>query len=186
METAFSDPAQQPDSSPEPKMELATLTKEAQEILTPMLQMLSFEARQDARIEEGIVHIHLECEDAGRLIGRRGTTINELQFLLNRILQRRHKTVPRVFLDVDSAAQPEAPPLPPVLDANPELMAKVKSVFDQVRRWGEAKDLGALNAADRKALQDMLARDRELEIVPLDGREDASGFQKMRLQVKQK
>src|SRR4051812_28855969 len=109
METQYPDPAT-PDSSSSdntpasteaPSISLELLAEQAKEVLGTMLPLLSFEAKLTANIEPNGVRIRMECEDAGRLIGRRGATVNEIQFLLNRILQRRHKAIPRIFLDVD-------------------------------------------------------------------------------------
>lgn len=96
----------------EPAIDPTVLAQEAQETLASMLQLLSFETKMAPLIEKNCVRIKLECEDAGRLIGRRGSMINEIQFLLNRILQRRHKNISRIFLDVDRKDEPakeEAP-----------------------------------------------------------------------------
>ncbi len=165
-----------PDTSPP---DLNALAQEAQEILRSILPLLSFEARLTSSTEGGGVRIKMECEDAGRLIGRRGSTVNEIQFLLNRILQRRHKTVPRILLDVDGSRESDE-------KADEHLITRIQGVTDQVRRWGEATELGPMNAHDRKAVQDMFANDQELEVVSLEPGEDSAGAQKMRLQLKKK
>jgi spoIIIJ-associated protein len=105
-----------------PTIDIPSLANEACTVLQEMLALLSFQAQMNPAIESGTVRIHLQSEDAGRLIGRKGSTVNEIQFLLNRILQRRHKSIPRIFLDVDgqreaaaaaaTAAGTSAPPPP--------------------------------------------------------------------------
>jgi len=159
--------------------DLNVLAQEAQEILRSMLPLLSFEAKLTSSTEGGGVRIKMECEDAGRLIGRRGSTVNEIQFLLNRILQRRHKTVPRIFLDADGPHESNE-------KVDEHLITRIQGVTDQVRRWGESAELGPMNAHDRKAVQDMFANDQEIEVVSLESREDSTGAQKMRLQLKKK
>src|SRR4051812_32741540 len=97
METSCPDPTapeQQPSqaqqnpaaaSTPEaPSITLEQLVEQAKEVLGTMLPLLSFEAKLAVTIEPNSVRIRMECEDAGRLIGRRGATVNEIQFLLNR------------------------------------------------------------------------------------------------------
>jgi spoIIIJ-associated protein len=194
METAYSNasPADSPDNAsaataaaaaaPEvPSITLDQLSDLAKEVLGAMLPLLSFEAKLTSNIENNTVRIRMECEDAGRLIGRRGATVNEIQFLLNRILQRRHKAVPRIFLDVDGFKEEEAPEVP-----NHEAVERVKSMADQVRRWGEAVDTEPMTPADRKVVEEFYSRDKELAVVPIQSKEDGRGLQRMRIQLKNK
>ncbi len=162
---------------PDPRVGLA---QEAEEILKSMLPLLSFEAKLITSIETNNVRIQMECEDAGRLIGRKGSTVNEIQFLLNRILQRRHKTIPRIFLDVNGSREKEK-----AATVNEELIARVQALADKVRRWGEPVELGAMNAEDRKIIEELFAEDQEMEVAKLGLKED-SGLQKMVLQLKKK
>ena len=105
METASSDSGTMDPQTLIPPMDLNSLAQEAQEILCSMLPLLSFEAKLTPFIENNSIRIQVECKDAGRLIGRKGSTVNEIQFLLNRILQRRYKSLSRIFLDVGSGEQ---------------------------------------------------------------------------------
>ena len=113
METTFPDspisnplPSETPIPPPPTPVDPEAVKKEAEETLGTMLTMLQFQATMSSSLEKDVIRIRLKSEEAGRLIGRRGSTINEIQFLLNRILQRRHKVVPRVYLDVDSPIEP--------------------------------------------------------------------------------
>ena len=161
-------------------IDINSLAQEAEEILKSMLPLLSFEAKLITSIETNNVRIQMECEDAGRLIGRKGSTVNEIQFLLNRILQRRHKTIPRIFLDVNGSREKEK-----AATVNEELIARVQALADKVRRWGEPVELGAMNAEDRKIIEELFAEDQEMEVAKLGLKED-SGLQKMVLQPKKK
>ncbi len=102
-------PVSQP---PDPPPDLNLLAEEARQILAEMLPLLSLDVRMTSSHDNNNVRIQMKCEDAALLIGRRGSTINELQFLVNRIMQRRHKIVPRFFLDVDAGPKPQAQPQP--------------------------------------------------------------------------
>jgi spoIIIJ-associated protein len=176
------DQTQEGSATPSEPMDMNALSKEAEEILGTMLPLLSFEAKLTTTLEKSTVRIRMQCEDAGRLIGRRGSTVNEIQFLLNRILQRRHKSVPRIFLDVDGPREvkPEIP-----AEADPETITKAQTAVDQVRRWGDPVELGSIDALNRKAIQDMYAKDKELEVI-VSEKGDLSGPQKVRIQLKQK
>jgi hypothetical protein len=54
----------------------------------------------------------------------------------------------------------------------------------RVRRWGEPVELGPMDAAERKAIEDFFARDREVEAVPASEGCDSKGLQPMRLQIR--
>ena len=185
-------PQPQPQPIPETPIDLKALSQEACEIIGTMLPLLSFQATLAASIDNHTVRIRLECEDAGRIIGRKGTVIHEIQFLLNRILQRRHKAVPRIFLDVNGVREQESevprqeqPPAPQD-KAVEELIARTQSAAEKVRRWGDPLEIGLFNAADRETIQNFFARDRELEAVSLDPQIDPVKPQRIQLRIKQK
>jgi spoIIIJ-associated protein len=184
METAYPDPTA-PDSSQNqtpapaaeaPSISLEQLAEQAKEVLGTMLPLLSFEAKLTANIEPTCVRIHMECEDAGRLIGRRGATVNEIQFLLNRILQRRNKLIPRIFLDVDGFKEEKT--------TDDELLIRIKTIADQVRRWGEPVDTDLLSQADRQKIEEFYVKDKELQILPIHSKDDAGGMQRVRIQLR--
>lgn len=183
METLSSDPAIPEDQSIDPPVDLNILSQEALEILGTMLPLLSFEVKFTSTIDHGSVRIHVECKDAGRLIGRKGATINEIQFLLNRILQRRHRTVPRIFLDVNAPLVQESPEGKKLSD---EMAARVRSVADQVHRWGKPAELGTFKGVECQHIQEIFAEDRELEVVTLEPNVDPSKPQRLELRVRQK
>jgi spoIIIJ-associated protein len=182
METAYTNPAAPTPDSPEntnpevPTISMEQLAVLAKEVLGTMLPLLSFEAQLTAVIETNTVRIRMECEDAGRLIGRRGATVNEIQFLLNRILQRRHKAIPRIFLDVDGFKEEEK--------TDDEVVTRVKTMADQVRRWGEPVDTEPMSEVERKTIQDYYSRDKELDLIPIQSKEDSNGMQRLRIQIR--
>ncbi len=180
METSVTDSASgnQPVETP---VDPQAIAQEARELLSELLRLLSFTVELTVEIEKENVRIRMKCEDAGRLIGRRGSTVNEIQFLVNRILQRRHKTVPRVFLDVDG---PQEQQQERQTEPDPEVVTRVQLQADQVRRWGDPVDLGSVSPEDRAVLLNYFAKDREIEIVSLDPHGDPTRPQRMQLKVK--
>ena len=50
-------------------------------------------------LEEGLL-LDVKSEDAGRLIGRQGQTLSELQYILNRLLFHQDQAAPKVMVDV--------------------------------------------------------------------------------------
>jgi len=204
MENSPSSPAEsaQPDNgSPvAAPIDLNLLARESEEILSNLLRLLSFEVKLASKADQESIRIQLQCEDPGRLIGRRGATINELQFLLNRILQRRRDSVPRIFLDVagsseksvtiektEKAEKPEKTGEQKTDEQNADnpFIERIKGFADQVHRWGEPVDLGPLNAADRQAVEKLFIRDPEIEAINLDSNADPAKSQRIQLRVRE-
>ena len=79
-------------------------TKATKTLMT-MLDYLGLEAT--LRIEEkgSKLAIKIASEDAGRIIGRKGQTLESLQLLLNRIMFRGEEDCPHLLLDIDGYAR---------------------------------------------------------------------------------
>ena len=76
-------------------------TDEAIRILKQMLAYLGLGVEATAIEEKDGLVLKISCEDAGRLIGRKGRTMENLQYLFNRILAYKDATFPEVTLDID-------------------------------------------------------------------------------------
>lgn len=64
-----------------------------------------FESKPNNRIG-----VKISSDDVGRIIGRRGQTLESLQLVLNRIVGRDNKEFPLVLLDIDGYAEGERAP----------------------------------------------------------------------------
>ena len=60
------------------------------------------------RVEEkgAKLAVKIASEDAGRIIGRKGQTLESLQLVLNRILFKDNEEFPHVLLDIDGSRSP--------------------------------------------------------------------------------
>jgi len=68
--------------------------------LEQLLKLLGFEATvEEHRLDDGIF-LDVKTDDSGRLIGRQGQTLSDLQYLTNRLLFQQDQTVPKVMIDV--------------------------------------------------------------------------------------
>ncbi len=56
------------------------------------------------------IGVKISSDDVGRIIGRRGQTLESLQLILNRIVGRDDKEFPLVLLDIDGYAEGERAP----------------------------------------------------------------------------
>ena len=107
--------------------------------------------------------LDIQTDDPGRLIGRSGQTLSELQFLLNRIVFKHDARIPRLILDVGGYRQ----------QARDQLVARAKETAEKVRRWGDVLELEPMNAYDRWVVHNALKDDPDIETssVEVDGSE---------------
>lgn len=70
------------------------------DFLEPIFDKMAIEAEIDITVEEGQINIKLTGDDIGIVIGRRGETLDALQYLLSLIINRRFENYMRVILDI--------------------------------------------------------------------------------------
>ncbi|MEA4862630.1 MAG: protein jag [Victivallaceae bacterium] len=70
-------------------------------VLGTMLDYLGLEAEWTTEVKGNRLIVKLTSNDAGRIIGRRGATLESLQILLNRIMFRGEEDTPMICLDID-------------------------------------------------------------------------------------
>lgn len=156
-------PATPPVTSLDPKKTLQT-----------MLDGLGLQTKVEQFTQDDAPLLHIATADPGRLIGRGGQTLHQLQFLLNRILQRANPDAPRVVVDCERYRERE----------RDELIKAALDAVDKVRRWGDPVTIGPFSAFDRRTIHRYMERDPELEAVSEAGEED--GLKKMVVRVKAK
>ena len=79
--------------------------EKATRTLMTMLDFLGLEATLRVEEKGSRLGIKISSPEAGRIIGRKGQTLDSLQTLLDRILFRGEESGPRVMLDIDGYAQ---------------------------------------------------------------------------------
>ncbi|HCE43780.1 MAG TPA: hypothetical protein DET40_09545 [Lentisphaeria bacterium] len=84
----------------EEKMQKASTT------LATMLDYLGLDATVKAEDREGRIALIAVSEDAGRIIGRKGQTLDQLQLLINRMVLKNDTESPRITIDVDGYSRP--------------------------------------------------------------------------------
>lgn len=58
------------------------------------------DAKIDAQYSEGVITMNLDCEDYGIIIGRRGETLDSIQYLLSLIMKKKSNGYVRVTINV--------------------------------------------------------------------------------------
>ena len=126
---------------------------EPKETLQQLLETLGFQATiEEHQFEDGLL-LEVKTEDSGRLIGRQGQTLTDLQYLLNRILFQKDQSTPKVMVDVGGYRA----------QAREALVKKAKEAADKVRRWGDVVELEPLSAFDRRIVHNALKDDPGVE-----------------------
>ena len=122
---------------------------------------MDFPAKVTEHESGGDVILDIETEEAGRLIGRQGQTLGDLQYLVNRMLFQQDQSAPKVMLDVGCYRS----------QAREALIKKAQDAANKVRRWGDAVELEPLNAFDRRLVHQALRDDPDVESqsVEVDG-----------------
>jgi spoIIIJ-associated protein len=133
------------------------------ETLEKVLNLLGFPATvEEHKLEEGLL-LEVKTDESGRLIGRQGQTLADLQYITNRLVFQQDATSPKVMVDVGGyrAQLREA------------IVKQAKEAAEKVRRWGEAVELEPLNAFDRRIVHQALRDDPDIEThsVEVDGTE---------------
>lgn len=134
----------------------------AKALTEEFLRLLGFTqiAIDEEPYDQGVM-LSIQCDDAGRLIGRQGQTLGELQYLINRMIFQADPASPKVSLDAGSyrAAARDA------------LVIKAKAAAEKVRRWGDIVELEPMNGYDRYLVHQALKDDPQVETysVAVDG-----------------
>ena len=123
------------------------------ETLEKILLLLGFPAAvEEHKLEEGLL-LDVKTEDPGRLIGRQGQTLADLQYITNRLLFQQDPSSPKAMVDVGGYRA----------QAREALVKKAKDAAEKVRRWGDAVELEPLNAFDRRVVHHALKDDPDVE-----------------------
>ena len=123
------------------------------EILEKILGTLGFPATVEEHKLGDDLMLDVKTEESGRLIGRQGQTLADLQYIVNRILFQQDQSAPKVMLDVGGYRA----------QAREALVKKAQEAADKVRRWGDAVELEPLNAFDRRIVHHALRDDPDVE-----------------------
>jgi spoIIIJ-associated protein len=121
--------------------------------LTQLLELLGFTATiEEHHLEDGLL-LDVKTEDSGRLIGRQGQTLSDLQYITNRLLFQLDPAAPKVMVDVSGYRA----------QARDALVRKAKEAAEKVRRWGDVVELEPLTAFDRRIIHQALKDDPGIE-----------------------
>ncbi len=159
--------------------------------LSTMLDYLGLDATVKAEEKNGKIFLKTSSENAGRIIGKKGQTLQSLELLINRMASRDDSEFPWIAIDVDgySSLRPkfssqnrrgekEFDKKRPVRkfpqdedtansdlddDENAEILKKqAMDAAKEVKKWGEPVTLRPMNSHDRRVVHVSLKEDTDL------------------------
>lgn len=123
---------------------------------------------QEEQAHDGLV-LQVRTRDPGRLIGREGHTLDDLQFLVNRLSHSGEEVAHRVVIDVEGYRA----------NQRRELISRLGRLAQRVRQTGEPVRLEPMNSFDRRIVHNAFQGDPEVEAVSPPG---ASRLKRMMIQ----
>ena len=132
--------------------EVEPQTKEAcEKFLTDVLKTMGMEVTLTSEIDEdGSLSINMEGDNMGILIGKRGQTLDSLQYLTNRVANKMQDGYVRVKLDTENYRQRRKETL--------ENLAK--NIAHKVKRTKRSVSLEPMNPYERRIIHSALQNDR--------------------------
>jgi spoIIIJ-associated protein len=121
----------------------------AKELITGLLEKMEVHTVLEGFLREGDVYLEVKGDEKGILIGKHGRTLDAVQFLINRMVNKRLKEPSRVVLDVNDYRKRRAEHL--------KMMALQLGERAKVR--GHSLTIGPFSAHDRRIIHITLKED---------------------------
>ncbi len=129
------------------------MNSSAKEILDTMLGYLGFVCDIEETDDESGPVLMIYTGEAERLIGNHGERLQDIQYLLNRILQEKCPESPRVTVDCEHYRAMR----------EDELLTRVRERAERVRRTGRSITLDPMNSYDRRTIHNAFKDDPDIE-----------------------
>ena len=126
--------------------------------LEKIMELLGFTATVDEHSMEDGILLDVKTEDSGRLIGRQGQTLADLQYIANRLIFQQDPAAPKIMVDVGGYRA----------QARDALVKKAKDAAEKVRRWGDVVELEPMSAFDRRIIHQALKDDPGVETASVE------------------
>jgi spoIIIJ-associated protein len=121
----------------------------AKQLMSGLLERLGVEAEVEGILEEGDLHLSIKADQEGILIGRHGRTLDSLQFLINRMVNKRLERPVRIVLDINDYRKRKT-----------ENLTKMAiRMGEKVKTKGSPISIGPFNAHDRRLIHIALKED---------------------------
>jgi spoIIIJ-associated protein len=117
-----------------------------------LLERMGVRTEVEGFLKEGNLYLEIKGDQEGILIGKHGRTLESLQMLINRMVNKRLKNALRVILDIDDYRKRRA-------DSMAQMALRLG---DKAKRTGHSQTAGPFNASDRRIIHLTLKEDPSL------------------------
>jgi len=133
----------------------------ASQILDTMLGYLGFVVQIDQIDAPEGPTLQIHTDDSQQLIGRRGSTMEDIQYLVNRILQRHIQDAPRIRVDIEFYRSIH----------EDKLVDHAKELAERIRSTGKPEMLQPMNSYYRRMIHNVFVNDPDVMSISLDPNE---------------
>ncbi len=144
-----------------PPLMTMTPLAHASQILDTMLGYLGFTVQIDQLDGPEGPTLQIHTDDSQQLIGRRGSTMEDIQYLVNRILQRHIPDAPRIRVDIEFYRSMR----------EDKLVEHARELGERVRATGKSEMLQPMNSYYRRMIHNIFVDDTAVMSVSLDANE---------------
>ncbi|MBR0179184.1 MAG: KH domain-containing protein [Firmicutes bacterium] len=131
------------------------LYADARAFLDPIFAKLGVAPEITPEVKEGILWLTVSGDDLGILIGRRGETLNSLQYLVNLAVNKRRHEHARLVLDVEGYRE----------GREETLTALARKMAEKAVRSGRRVELEPMNPHERRVVHIALQEDKRVDTV---------------------
>ncbi len=123
------------------------------EMMVGLLKKMGMKAEVEAYLKEEDLFIDIRADERGVLIGKHGQTLDALQFLFSRMVNKQLKEGLRVYIDVNGYKRKRT-------DTLTQMAVRMG---ERARRSGKAVTIGPFNSHDRRIIHMALKNDPTFE-----------------------
>jgi spoIIIJ-associated protein len=142
------------DEGPSIGVDPALFLDEARTILEEILRRIPVEVEIEASVSEGAVYLDIKGDGSGLLIGKKGQTLDALQFLVNKIINKNNAPGSKVEVVVDTENYR--------IRKRENLRETALKTSEKAKRTLKPVSLNPMPAAERRIIHLILAEDREV------------------------
>lgn len=124
----------------------------AKELTTGLLGRMKVQAEVEGFIKEGDLCLEIKGDQGGILIGKDGRTLEALQMLISRMVNKRLKNAIRVTVDVDGYRKERVD----------SMASLARRMGEKAKRLGHSITVGPFSAHDRRVIHITLKEDHRL------------------------
>jgi spoIIIJ-associated protein len=118
-----------------------------------LIERMGMQAEVEAFLKEGDLFLEIKGDEEGMLIGRNGRTLDALQILISRMINKSVKESVRVVLDINHYKERRAS----------SLTKMANELGEKVKMTGKTVTIGPYNAHDRRIIHIALQDDSSLQ-----------------------